>query len=55
MQTARSLDASLIRLRQHGTLFLFFTKKSQREFFCEKEQESSALPEAISSAKRGIV
>jgi hypothetical protein len=41
------------RLRQHGALFSFSQKNSQREFFCEKDREFSALLEAISPAKRG--
>ncbi|MFP4437747.1 MAG: hypothetical protein ACLFVO_10895, partial [Chloroflexaceae bacterium] len=37
-------------------LFFFFTKHLHRvQMFCEKEWKSSALPEAISPAKRGIV
>ncbi len=32
----------------------FSQKNSQSEFFCEKDRESSALPEAIFSAKCGI-
>jgi len=43
-----------IRLRQHGTLFSFSQKNSQREFFCEKDLIPSALPEAIFPTKRRI-
>jgi hypothetical protein len=42
-----SPDGSQIRLRQHGTVFIFFTKKSRCEFFVKKHG-ASALPEAIS-------
>jgi hypothetical protein len=37
-------DDSVFRLRQHGTFYLF----------PEKDLGSSALPEALSPAKRGI-
>jgi hypothetical protein len=36
--------------------FVSFSQKNvQRTFFCEKDLISSALPEALSPAKRGIV
>jgi hypothetical protein len=44
-----------IRLRQHGTVVSFSQKNSQREFFCEKDQVSSALPEGLFNTKRGTV
>jgi len=37
------------RLRQHGTLFSFSQKNSQREFFCEKDLFASGLLEATFS------
>jgi hypothetical protein len=47
-----SSDESPIRLRQHGTRFIFFTKILHKvQNFCEKEWKSSALPEAISPVK----
>jgi hypothetical protein len=39
------------RLRQHGTLLIFFTKNSLSEIFYEKDLASSALPEAKCSAE----
>jgi hypothetical protein len=39
------LDERPLRRRQHGTLFSFSQKNSRCEFFCEKDQVSSALPE----------
>jgi hypothetical protein len=37
MQPGRFTQGSPIRLRQHGTVFILFTKNSQREFFCEQQ------------------
>jgi len=42
----RARPGSRIRLQQHGTFVSCSQKNSQREFFCEQDQISSALPEA---------
>jgi hypothetical protein len=49
-------DNGVVRLRQHGTVFSFAQKNSQREFFCAKDRESSVLPEpALSVVEWGDI
>jgi hypothetical protein len=47
-----SPNESRLRLRQHGTLFIFIIKNLHPvQIFYDKDRESSALPETISSVK----